>query len=173
MADFGFNTQPPEGGWLKALFLLMMTFQFQHTAARRRLAKTKTPSTTTSSRFNTQPPEGGWKNQNPAPSVCHSFNTQPPEGGWRRDWGAGRHNHRFQHTAARRRLGRNLWPVSPDSYCFNTQPPEGGWPIFPACKLLTDSFNTQPPEGGWYQELQVLLVSMMFQHTAARRRLDP
>ena len=54
----------------------------------------------------------------------------------------------FQHTAARRRLGRDA--PSPEYHdCFNTQPPEGGWVsihIFTSCYSL-------------------------FQHTAARRRL--
>ena len=33
-----FNTQPPEGGWLKPVFNQAHQCQFQHTAARRRLA---------------------------------------------------------------------------------------------------------------------------------------
>ena len=33
-----FNTQPPEGGWVNADIVFKMAFQFQHTAARRRLA---------------------------------------------------------------------------------------------------------------------------------------
>ena len=39
------------------------------------------------------------------------------------------------------------------------------------CRLLI-CFNTQPPEGGWFQVASTLRVSTMFQHTAARRRLD-
>ena len=79
----GFNTQPPEGGWICIL------------AAVRLLDG-----------FNTQPPEGGWEAIKRAyigddgvsthsrlkaagsismvlfcPPKC--FNTQPPEGGWR------------------------------------------------------------------------------------------
>ena len=34
---FGFNTQPPEGGWTSTFSVLMMFIEFQHTAARRRL----------------------------------------------------------------------------------------------------------------------------------------
>ena len=33
------------------------------------------------------------------------FNTQPPEGGWRPLWQTGSRFEKFQHTAARRRLG--------------------------------------------------------------------
>ena len=54
---------------------------FQHTAARRRLGWAYI---LTSSRagFNTQPPEGGWICVPIPHGRSHSFNTQPPEGGW-------------------------------------------------------------------------------------------
>ena len=32
-------------------------------------------------------------------------------------------------------------------------------------------FNTQPPEGGWLEGLFSAAFVLMFQHTAARRRL--
>ena len=35
--QFGFNTQPPEGGWTPSQRFTTYIFQFQHTAARRRL----------------------------------------------------------------------------------------------------------------------------------------
>ena len=100
---------------------------------------------------------------------------------------------RFQHTAARRRLGL------PEALCsflhsFNTQPPEGGWLEQKIWEIPLERFNTQPPEGGWlfagYQVDFAVLVSthsrpkaagvirraafwqVGFQHTAARRRLD-
>ena len=34
------------------------------------------------------------------------------------------------------------------------------------------SFNTQPPEGGWSLSSLTLMLWALFQHTAARRRLD-
>ena len=55
---------------------------------------------------------------------------------------------------------------------FNTQPPEGGWP--PESVMVYKSaicFNTQPPEGGWLNSIKQMLQSLLFQHTAARRRL--
>ena len=77
---------------------------FQHTAARRRLAQSGSPSplpkgVSTHSRpkaagllkaflitfslgFNTQPPEGGWEGFISCPPATWRFNTQPPEGGW-------------------------------------------------------------------------------------------
>ena len=58
--SFGFNTQPPEGGW----------YSFQRPALCIR-------------GFNTQPPEGGWGCWEKVVLYHLSFNTQPPEGGWR------------------------------------------------------------------------------------------
>ena len=78
---------------------------FQHTAARRRLAKRCSRKKTVTGSFNTQPPEGGWPrhyingvfldkvsthSRPKAAGFCllsvgfclQSFNTQPPEGGW-------------------------------------------------------------------------------------------
>ena len=55
--------------------------------------------------FNTQPPEGGWKTNHLSLIRLSSFNTQPPEGGWWRKYHTPNFNLRFQHTAARRRLG--------------------------------------------------------------------
>ena len=100
----------------------------------------------------------------------------------------------FQHTAARRRLGLKT-PARYSGSCFNTQPPEGGWCRFEPDYRCRQCFNTQPPEGGWIQEeagwrveCRVSthsrpkaagslkgrkVVLKMFQHTAARRRLEP
>ena len=33
-------------------------------------------------------------------------------------------------------------------------------------------FNTQPPEGGWFCFIRFILIFDLFQHTAARRRLE-
>ena len=55
--------------------------------------------------------------------------------------------------------------------CFNTQPPEGGWRHDKAERKPKYRFNTQPPEGGWDFFLIGLDKVLMFQHTAARRRL--
>ena len=77
------------------------------------------------------------------------FNTQPPEGGW------------------------SLAPGLMKKWAsFNTQPPEGGWTSISISASNGKGFNTQPPEGGWLIELQDSQISKMFQHTAARRRLD-
>ena len=77
------------------------------------------------------------------------FNTQPPEGGW---------------------IFRLF--VEKNDERFNTQPPEGGWPSFIIKTTFTYGFNTQPPEGGWSSLGNLLSCISMFQHTAARRRLE-
>ena len=55
----GFNTQPPEGGWLFTWRVIKWVIC-----------------------FNTQPPEGGWFRAAEGESGDAGFNTQPPEGGW-------------------------------------------------------------------------------------------
>ena len=78
----GFNTQPPEGGW-------------HHEQEKIQAAP----------RFNTQPPEGGWFFLRQIVPICFGFNTQPPEGGWLQKRSDIISTTKFQHTAARRRLG--------------------------------------------------------------------
>ena len=102
---------------------------FQHTAARRRLAQS-VASYSSGNSFNTQPPEGGWPNRlhrthretvstHSRPKAAgwqlrawllrwDSFNTQPPEGGWVCNPKTSTSSSRFQHTAARRRLGASI-----------------------------------------------------------------
>ena len=77
------------------------------------------------------------------------FNTQPPEGGWRGVGYGIDPQTKFQHTAARRRLGRLVLHQKTRQQRFNTQPPEGGWAE--GVKQIGERkcFNTQPPEGGW------------------------
>ena len=122
----GFNTQPPEGGWLVVNGKAIVDRLFQHTAARRRLVASTHAPRVLPNRFNTQPPEGGWNaikeraanihvstHSRPKAAGCQvlatlclwqGFNTQPPEGGWK---AVSRNSNVliwFQHTAARRRL---------------------------------------------------------------------
>ena len=110
------------------MFKMARIRAFQHTAARRRLARPRQAGTAEAG-FNTQPPEGGWRNRPPESAIRAGFNTQPPEGGWAatpaacgchqavsthsRPKAAGCAGSQlstrpwFQHTAARRRLGQH------------------------------------------------------------------
>ena len=55
----GFNSQPPEGGWLSGWSAKPAQPTFQLTAARRRLGRLHINRHFPGS-FNSQPPEGGW-----------------------------------------------------------------------------------------------------------------
>ena len=53
---------------------------------------------------------------------------------------------------------------------FNTQPPEGGWTVFAAPQIDEEvSTHSRPKAAGAFAN--AFLFPMMFQHTAARRRL--
>ena len=77
----GFNTQPPEGGWI-----------FRFINRRKDI------------RFNTQPPEGGWAaQQQAAQAQAVSTHSRPKAAG--KTQRKKQTLNMFQHTAARRRLG--------------------------------------------------------------------
>ena len=143
--------------------------------------------------FNTQPPEGGWKSLIRQEGNLICFNTQPPEGGcrvthherWDEEFQHTAARRRldstpsliccdflFQHTAARRRLDNSRYARMAKVASFNTQPPEGGWLSFFFPQRRIYRFNTQPPEGGWNPDMRGSATEPLFQHTAARRRLD-
>ncbi len=143
----GFNTQPPEGGWIG----LRREVDFRDG-------------------FNTQPPEGGWRmrglGQSPKSLFQHTaarrrlgfqirsevfrygFNTQPPEGGW----AAFTLNLPCQTVSTHSRpkaAGRSTsMPVSGRG-CFNTQPPEGGWvAVEQTARILSVSTHSRPKAAG-------------------------
>ena len=94
-------------------------------------------------------PKAAGERYRKSPVDTDCFNTQPPEGGW----------------------AFKLF-CSQQGCCFNTQPPEGGWKSDSGRGRLACCFNTQPPEGGWLGiPSPVTDFDVMFQHTAARRRL--
>ena len=100
----GFNTQPPEGGWLESEGYIAdeSGFNTQPPEGGWALPVVVRPYTDC---FNTQPPEGGWGCQGGGTVQFHGFNTQPPEGGWLNFRLSNPSIWQFQHTAARRRLG--------------------------------------------------------------------
>ena len=78
----------------------------------------------------------------------------------------------FQHTAARRRLVvRTAFYLLEVRVSTHSRPKAAGF-FIAIIKTLCQGFNTQPPEGGWLQEMSVDLSAELFQHTAARRRLE-
>ena len=77
--------------------------------------------------FNTQPPEGGWFNQDGRAVFFDDVSTHSrPKAAGSRPF-INRAQARFQHTAARRRLGLPWRAGRRRMSRFNTQPPEGGW----------------------------------------------
>ena len=106
----------------------------------------------------------------PPNTPCACFNTQPPEGGCRvgvvgvLGWVVSTHSRPKAAASCRASDYRN-------TPCFNTQPPEGGcgWPL--SCTgSVTVSTHSRPKAA----ELRFLNKSgsRLFQHTAARRRLQ-
>ena len=70
--------------------------------------------------------------------------------------------------------GLRIFRQENDIKSFNTQPPEGGWFLSKQSLIKgRDGFNTQPPEGGWQAYAHAPQQTILFQHTAARRRLGP
>ena len=143
-----FNTQPPEGGWTSSTTLRISWYS-----------------------FNTQPPEGGWRSQRIRHGGGNRFNTQPPEGGWFTECAIVMLEVVSTHSRPKA-AGHGLGKLRACCISFNTQPPEGGWSDSEGFRLVTIGFNTQPPEGGWFSNAMLFKMKLMFQHTAARRRLD-
>ena len=146
---YGFNTQPPEGGW-------------QAAALPRRAARS----------FNTQPPEGGWLPIPSGQALRRSFNTQPPEGGWIDKPPRERREREFQHTAARRRLGGTGAAGNLKSnVSTHSRPKAAGKPLSDGLQFVMVSTHSRPKAAG--NEVGDEIVEQLFQHTAARRRLVP
>ena len=116
---FGFNTQPPEGGWEFWRVRDLFNQKFQHTAARRRLGdRLVSQNGCGISRFQ----------HTAARRRLASPNTMQ------------RQNKLFQHTAARRRLvSSNSLALSNSG--FNTQPPEGGWVTISTFRFASIGFQ--------------------------------
>ena len=142
----GFNTQPPEGGWRRSGRVRIVHCPFQHTAARRRLAKPAKPFFINIVSTHSRPKAAGAHDADAGREYWFQHTAAR-----RRLATLAAKTIRcclFQHTAARRRLGRYksttfvIWR-------FNTQPPEGGWLHMTSTRRFFSCFNTQPPEGGW------------------------
>ena len=188
----GFNTQPPEGGWLKKIerqeTIVVSTHSRPKAAGYLNATTTRTKGC-----FNTQPPEGGWRiptfgllilsdvSTHSRPKAAgfsrkakiaeiYGFNTQPPEGGWTVPASNPRSFLLFQHTAARRRLACRIVDFG-KFFAFQHTAARRRLDTFSSHRKPFICFNTQPPEGGWPNMLIQEYLHNSFQHTAARRRL--
>ena len=168
-----FNTQPPEGGWLKTQKTAQKNRLFQHTAARRRLV-TRFAFCPTFQQVSTYSrPKAAGLRASRSVLLFSSFNTQPPEGGWHSDAFIFQALRWFQHTAARRRLvftwsarlevGHvsthsrpkaagcvpGVHALIPSFVSTHSRPKAAGRAALPIPSYCLFRFNTQPPEGGW------------------------
>ena len=78
--------------------------------------------------------------------------------------------YKFQHAAARRRLGKILKKKRID-ISFNTQPPEGGWYMILLLQIYMKWFQHAAARRRLVNQSQQLVMLQLFQHAAARRRL--
>ena len=78
---------------------------------------------------------------------------------------------KFQHTAARRRLQPPTTRQIPTEWVSTHSRPKAAAKISLYGELNRRSFNTQPPEGGCQDCWEHSYRYLVFQHTAARRRL--
>ena len=165
---------------------------FQHTAARRRLV-ISIEAHHHPEGFNTQPPEGGWEVDKKVAAAVSAVSThsrpkaagytsdnlvhlcqvsthsRPKAAGTKKNTVIPKHG-AFQHTAARRRLGRNS-KILPGDRGFNTQPPEGGWALGGESFGALSRFQHTAARRRLVTDDRVFHTSCGFQHTAARRRL--
>ena len=100
--QFGFNTQPPEGGWVRAVWNALRCS------------------------FNTQPPEGGW----PAIYLVNargrvSTHSRPKAAGGGLAYI--KLSNKVSTHSRPKAAGLRCQVHQATKDCFNTQPPEGGW----------------------------------------------
>ena len=144
----GFNTQPPEGGWMP-YFMIHGGNNMVSTRSR--------PKAAGFLLFGIQ-------------QISYCFNTQPPEGGWLNNQQTNHAELMFQHAAARRRLGRHN--IRGRAFqAFQHAAARRRLVCSAMSSINRIGFNTQPPEGGWLVRGVRLLRMDGFQHAAARRRL--
>ena len=143
-----FNTQPPEGGWPKPNSCLAFVQRFQHTAARRRLVPNRPfPAKRRAVSTHSRPKAAGLA-ESPIRSLrAVSTHSRPKAAGV-----------------------RNRGHTATGTVSTHSRPKAAGG-IIRIHRTNPRSFNTQPPEGGWVRYEQTITRKLLFQHTAARRRL--
>ena len=145
-----------------------MSWQFQHTAARRRLDVRNFDFYRVNC-FNTQPPEGGWRLVERQYSILFEFQHTAARRRLLNSWSDCLTGNLFQHTAARRRLTPAESPKTEGGVSTHSRPKAAGrlrvrsdyalafqhtaarrrLPFLPTYHKRVSCFNTQPPEGGW------------------------
>ena len=148
-------------------------FLFQHTAARRRLlrgwfGKCSNFYVSTHSREKVAAGQ-----QNIADCRLSRFNTQPPEGGCLLPYSASPFLSEVSTHSHPKAAGRQKTRTEKIKNVSTHSRPKAAGVGSRQNDAPSESFNTQPPEGGWTRASSQDRGLVMFQHTAARRRLDP
>ena len=126
---------------------------FQHTAARRRLELWDSELTNLALVSTHSRPKAAGASHSSHKSMRSGFNTQPPEGGWASNRKVSDDCLWFQHTAARRRLGRLPKRLLKSTKFQHTAARRRLVDVNLRSLIGEHSFNTQPPEGGWSSKL--------------------
>ena len=167
---FSFNTQPPEGGWRRWYWACPHCNVSTHSRPKAAGASQQGFIQGLDVSTHSRPKAAGFEvrviflgnnvstHSRPKAagfnlffrySCIRCFNTQPPEGGWYHHLSHPLEIPKFQHTAARRRLGL-LRFISASQRWFQHTAARRRLVIRLNCPLRCAScFNTQPPEGGW------------------------
>ena len=192
-AGRGFNTQPPEGGWLLNLRSRSKSTLFQHTAARRRLvgdleldvAVLEFQHTAARRRLEAKSVIGYIKNQvsthsrpkaagrpvaKPTARSPVSTHSRPKAAGFRKSKAVDVFDvstHSRPKAAGVRKQG-----CDGRRWSFNTQPPEGGWVAMANFLIPFEVSTHSRPKAAGHEPCRIGGQYVQFQHTAARRRLD-
>ena len=187
----GFNTQPPEGGWVAKGWLQKMREvsthsrpkaagfahvfcnrikQFQHTAARRRLqCQTATFENVQAVSTHSRPKAAGLAAETPRPPIC-SFNTQPPEGGCKSVEDLARVYEVSTHSRPKAADHAHQWFCN--HFLFQHTAARRRLAYILLFLLVYGLFQHTAARRRLIQTALMQGQSLLFQHTAARRRLS-
>ena len=165
-----FNSQPPEGGWLRPCALSVGMKWFQLTAARRRLDLGKAALGLKEGVSTHSRPKAAGQNTLLQSSATCGFNSQPPEGGWIALMSYSCNYRAFQLTAARRRL-ESASSSTASSSTFQLTAARRRLVLCLLQKLIQNRFQLTAARRRLDVSILLYRAAAAFQLTAARRRL--
>ena len=189
---FRFNTQPPEGGWCllthhyqfwllfqhtaarrRLVFIMRDFFKilwFQHTAARRRLAGLKALFDSFLNVSTHSRPKAAGKHKILTSITVNQFQHTAARRRLDLMYDGYNENRMFQHTAARRRLELITAIASSDTIVSTHSRPKAAGLFLPIPQQLSLVSTHSRPKAAGHADRQHV-QKLLFQHTAARRRL--
>ena len=162
-----FNSQPREGGWVACLAARQAQRDF-NSQPREGGWRVYFCCRISARDFNSQPREGGWALRTTRRNPWADFNSQPREGGWLILLMPTARRHRFQLTAARRRLAIATLEMIKGFLFQLTAARRRLVGDYNANGIRTWNFNSQPREGGWAYTLVEPLLSAISTHSRAK-----